>query len=242
MANTKNIIMVVLVLSFILIAGCNAPEQEEDMQDFNDFVPDNTEEDVPDNTEEDVPENIPTTPITGNTVAIVNGEEITSEEVASTQQLYSQQGQQVSEEDVLEQIINKIVVEQKIQEENIMITDEEAEAIIEQELSMQGATLDDYKQQLESMSMSYEDELENIKEQVKTQKYWEDELKGQTFDVSEEEALEFYEMYKSQSPEEIPSYEELEPQIIASIEQEKQQEAINILIQEIRANADVEYK
>jgi len=220
------------VLSVILFAGCSTSEQEDNTQDYNnDFVPDNNGVD-----------NIPTEPITGNVVATVNDDEIKSEDVVAAQQSLLQQGQQISEDDALEQVINQKVLEQKVQQENIVVTSEEAESVIEQQLAMQGATLDDYKQQVESMGVSYEAELENIKNQIATQQFLESQIEGQTFDVTEEEAQEFYEMYKTQSPEEVPSYEELQPQIIVTLEQQKQQEAINILIQELRTTANVEYK
>jgi multidrug efflux pump subunit AcrA (membrane-fusion protein) len=231
MANLKNIIGIFLVLSVILLAGCSTPEQEDNTQDYNDFVPDNNSVD-----------NIPTEPITGNVVATVNNEDITSEDVAAVQQSLLQQGQQISEDDVLEYVINQKVLEQKVQQENIVVTNEEAESVIEQQLAMQGVTLDDYKQQIESMGVSYESELENIKNQIATQQFLESQLEGQIFNVTEEEAQEFYEMYKAQSPEEVPSYEELQPQIITTLEQQKQQEAISIIIQGLRTAANVEYK
>jgi hypothetical protein len=232
MENLKNIIGIFLVLSVILIAGCSTSEQEDNTQDYNnDFVPDNNGVD-----------NIPTESTTSNVVATVNNEEIKSEDVAAVQQSLLQQGQQISEDDALEQVINQKVLEQKVQQENIVVTTDEAESVIEQQLAMQGATLDDYKQQVESMGVSYEAELENIKNQIATQQFLESQLEGQTFDVTEEEAQEFYEMYKAQSPEEVPSYEELQPQIITTLEQQKQQEAISIIIQGLRATANVEYK
>ncbi|MDD5086321.1 MAG: SurA N-terminal domain-containing protein [Candidatus Nanoarchaeia archaeon] len=231
MVNIKNIIGIVLMLSVIIISGCSAPETEENMQDYDDIIPDETDN-----------EDTPVEPKTSEVVAVVNGEEIESEEVTAVQQLFSMQGQQVSEEEALEQVINQKVLEQKVQEEGVTVTTEEAESAIEQQLAMQGATLDDYKQQIESQGISYEAELENIKNQIAIQNYLETQLEGQSFNVTEEEAQEFYEMYKSQSSEEIPSYNELEPQIIATLKQQKQQEAITILVQELREDADVEYK
>jgi parvulin-like peptidyl-prolyl isomerase len=221
MANLKNMIAIVLVLSVILIGGCSTSELEDNTKESDITVNDTN---------------------TGNVVAIVNNEEITSEEISEFQQTLLQQGQQVSEEDALEYLIEQKVLEQKVQQEGITVSDEEAESAIEQQLAMQGITLDDYKQEIESMGLSYESELENIKEQIATQTYLNTQLEGETFDVSEEEAQEFYETYKLQSPEEVPSYEELESQIIATLQQQKQQEAINAIIQELRADANVEYK
>ncbi len=178
--------------------------------------------------------------ISGNVIASINGQEITSDEVAMIQQSFLQQGQQVSEEEALEQVINQEVLSQKVQQEGIVVTTEEAESVIEQQLTMQGATLDDFKQQVESQGASYEDEIENIKNQIATQNYLESALEGQNFEVKEEEAKGFYEMNKQQIPENV-TYEEVESQIIMLLQQQKQQEAISVLIQELRASANVEY-
>jgi hypothetical protein len=108
---------------------------------------------------------------------------------------------------------------------------------------MQGATLDDYKEQMESQGISYEKELENIKKQIASQNFLENQLEGQSFNVTQEEAQNFYEMYKAQSTdEEIPSFEELEQQIIATLKQEKEQKAIANIIEELRKTIDIEYK
>lgn len=226
MANPKNIIAIVLALSVIFLTGCSVPELEEDGQEYDVIDDAYTGEEQ----------------VTGNVVATVNDEEITSEDVEEVQQSLLQQGQQVSEEDALEEVISQKLLEQKVQLEGITVTDQDAESMIEQQLTLQGATLDDYKEQLESMGLSYESELENIKKQLATQEYLDGQLEDQVFDVTEEEAQEFYEMYKSQSPEEVPPYEEIEEQLIATIEQEKQQEAITDIIQRLREDANVEYK
>jgi multidrug efflux pump subunit AcrA (membrane-fusion protein) len=226
----KNTIGVVLVFFVFFLIGCNPSEPTQYNDEFEENIPTQPMQDMP------------IQPITGNVVAVVNGEEINSKDLEEIQMLLLQQGQQISNEDLLEQLINQKVLEQKVQQENIVVTTEEAESVIEQQLTMQGATLDDYKQQVESTGVSYEAELENIKNQIATQQFLESQLEGQTFDVTEEEAQEFYEMYKAQSPEEVPSYEELQSQIIATLEQQKQQEAINDFVNELRLKAVVDYK
>jgi multidrug efflux pump subunit AcrA (membrane-fusion protein) len=237
MEKIKNIGIIFLMLIVILIVGCNTSEIEYN----NENIPDNTPENnniLPENIVEDTSIN----PITGNVVAIVNDEKIKSDSIEEIQQLFVMQGQQISEQEALEQLINQKILEQKIQKENIIVTNKEAEDIIEKQLAMQGATLEDYKQQIITQGISYEEELENIKNQIATQIYLESLIENQLFNVTEEEAKEFYDMYKAQSPEEIPSYEELKPEIILALKQQKQQEAINNIILELRSNANVEYK
>jgi hypothetical protein len=179
--------------------------------------------------------------LSGNVIATVNGEEITTSEVSAIQQSLIQQGQQITEEDALEQVINQKLISQEVEAGDYSVSTEEAESTIEQQLSMQGASLEEYKQQLLEQGIVYEEQLDSIKEELAVQKYLETQLEGENFEVSEQETQDFYEMYKSQSPEEVPSYEELELQIIATLQQQKQQEAIGYLIQELRADAKINY-
>jgi peptidyl-prolyl cis-trans isomerase SurA len=226
MVNLKNIIGIVLMLSVILMSGCSAPE-------------DSTEQ----NGDETSPQiDNATQPSADEVVATVNGEEITSEEVTEIQQLFSMRGQQISEEDALEQMIDQKVIVQQAQEKGYGVTNQEAESTIESQLAQQNATLEQYKQQLEMQGLSYEEQLQAIRNDLMIQNYITSALEENDFNVTQEEAQEFYELYKAQSSEEIASYEELEPQIIATLKQQKQQEAINTLVQELREEADVEYK
>lgn len=88
--------------------------------------------------------------------------------------------------------------------------------------------------------MSYEAELENAREWFAVQSYV-DSTVGSDFAVTDEEARAFYDSYSQQSPEELPPYEELEEQIIMTIQQQKLQEAVQVHIQELRADADIQY-
>jgi peptidyl-prolyl cis-trans isomerase SurA len=178
---------------------------------------------------------------TNNILVKVNGEDVTSNEVVGIQQSFAQQGQQISSEDALEQAINQELISQEVEKGDYSVSNEEAESAIEQQLATQGATLNDYKQQVESQGISYEEILESTKEQLAIQNYLDIQLEGENFEVSEQEANEFYEEYKAQSPEEIPPFEEIEPQIISMLQQQKQQEAISSLVEELKLSADVEY-
>jgi len=205
---------VILTISLMIFAGCT--EQSQDNESNS-----NT---------------------SGTVVATVNGEKITSEEVTSMQQAYEQQGQQISEEDALEQLINQEILSQKAQQEGFNLTDEEAEAEIEALLGQQGMTLKEYKDQLEQQGMSYEEQLQNFKEQLVIQNYQDEALEGEDFNVTDEEAEDYYELYKQQDPENTPAYEDIKDQIIDYLQQQKRQEAINSLVQELKEDANIDYK
>jgi parvulin-like peptidyl-prolyl isomerase len=178
---------------------------------------------------------------TNSVLAKVNGEDVTSNEVLGIQQSFAQQGLQISSEDALEQVIIQEILSQEAQQEGFSPTNEEAELIIETQLSQQGMNLDDFKQQLSQQGVSYEEQLEGVKEQVAVQDYINSQFEDESFDVTNEEANEFYEEYKAQSPEELLPFEEVEPQIVSTLQQQKQQEAIGSLVEELRLNSDIEY-
>ncbi len=175
--------------------------------------------------------------------ARVNGEEITMDEVSEVQLSLEQQGQSISKSDALEELIIQKLVLQEARQNGYTLTDEEAEDFIESELAQQGLNIDDYKEQLASEGISYDSQLRNIKDDWAIQNYLTAELEDKDFNISDEEIEEYYEMYSAQVPEgeEAESYDELEPQIIEILEQQKQQEVVNSLIQELRMDADIEY-
>jgi parvulin-like peptidyl-prolyl isomerase len=134
MAKIKNIIGVVFILSVILVSGCSSQKQPVEQHEQQ-IIPDDKDTLI-------------------DVVATVNGEEITSGEVEEVQQMFAMQGQQVSEEDALEQVIDQKVLSQHAQEGEYAVTDQEAESMIESQLVQQNATLDQYKQQLEMQGIT----------------------------------------------------------------------------------------
>ncbi len=242
MVNIKNMLMVFLVLAVVFIAGC-ASEPTDDVNDNNDVSSEGISGDedttpITDNVEEPDAPSLPT----GQVVATVNGEDVMSDEVLQIQQTFMQQGQEIPQEDAINQVISQVVVAQKAQAEGFVISTEEAESIIETQLSQQGMSLDDYKERLVTQGISYDDELENIKVQLANQEYVDSVLEDENFEVTTEEAEQFYAIYTEQSSEEVPPYDELESQIFLQLEQQKQQEFLNVFIQSLMDNATIEYK
>jgi peptidyl-prolyl cis-trans isomerase SurA len=235
MVNLKNILTITILLSVILFTGCSSSQDQVPNNDVNSQVDNSDLENNPfmddsntQNSEDEV-------------LAIVNGEEVTSSEVEEVEELFLQQGQQVSQEEALNQVVSEVVLSQKVEEEGVSVTTTQAETIIENQLASQNATLEQYKNQLQMQGISYEKQLDSVKSQVATQKYLESKLDGKGINVSEEEAKEFYETYKQQSQEELPAYEELKPQIVASLEQQKEQQMQNAIIEELKADANIKY-
>ncbi len=180
--------------------------------------------------------------VTGNVVAVVNDEEITQDEVAAVQTDLSQQDQQITEQEALGQVINTGMLEQQASQLDYTVSAEEGEEFIVEQLSQQGVTLDQYRQQLASQAISYETQLEIITSQLEIQNYLDDVLDNRSFNVTEEEARQFYELYANQSAQEVEPYEEVEEQIVSTLKDRLRQEAIASHIEELRQDASIEYK
>ena len=83
--------------------------------------------------------------------------------------------------------------------------------------------------------------MQDFQRQLAINSYLDDAV--QVPEVTEIEARVFYENYKQQSPEEeLPPFEQLKSEIMALLEQQKQQEATSLLIEELKEKADIEYK
>jgi hypothetical protein len=177
----------------------------------------------------------------GVVVAIVNGEEVMLEEVEDVRQMFLDQGQNISLEVLVEQVINQKLILQEVLKGDYIISDEEAESIIEDKLSLQNVSLEDYKEKISAEGVSYEEWLDSFKQELATQEYLKNQFEGEAFNVSLEDAQEFYEMYKENYPDDERSFEELESLIILTLQQQKQQEAIGILIEDLRGRAEIEY-
>ncbi len=218
MAILKNLMLSLFLLPLIFLAGCTDADEQEDAEHI---VPD-TQADV---------------------VAIVNGEEITVTEVTAMQQLFAQQGQHISEQDAIEQLISQEVVIQQAEQQGFEVSAEEAEAEVEMLLAQQGISLEEYKQHLATEGlMDYDELINDVRVDLTIQNYLNSAIEDQAIQVSQEDAMLFYEMYKEQAPEEeLLPFEEVEQEIIMMLQQDKQQEAVNNLVHQLRLDADIEY-
>lgn len=174
-------------------------------------------------------------------VAAVNGEEITDSDVRMIRQSFAIQGQDVSEQDAIEYTIDRKVLVQEAREQGLFPSKEEVEEILEFQVSQQGGTMDDLKEQIRSQGQSYEEAVDGYRSQVAIQQYIEATI--DTPQVSPSEAREFYDQNKEQLAvgANTPSYEEVQDEIVSFLEIQKQQEAVSELIQQLRSKASIVY-
>lgn len=221
------------MLFFVFLVGCTSEQVNED-EKISQNLQENQDEIIQGN-QENIDE------LMNTIVAKVNGEEINLAQVRTIQQNYQMQGFQISEDDALEQVIDEVIIYQEVDKSGYIITNEDAESMIELQLAQFGSSLSEYKDQLALEGLSYENQLEEVKFGMAVQRYLDEIFESYNFEVTEEDARDFYELYKSQTNEEIPSFEELEQQIIFQLQQEQQEEVINNLIQELRLDVEIEY-
>lgn len=147
MVNLRNLIVGILVVSVIFLTGCTTDQGS--------------------------------TPLTGrvtsefenNVVATVNGDEITQEDVSFLKEAFLEQGQELSEEDILEQLVRQRLVLGVARDRGYFPTSEQAEAELQSQLSQQGLTLSRYRERVESQGLSYEGHLNEIKEDIAIQNF-----------------------------------------------------------------------
>lgn len=165
--------------------------------------------------------------------AEVNGEEILMSDVEQIQQMAQQQGQQVDEATVAEQLVDQKLLIEEAKDRGLEVSTEEAEDFVEESVSAQGMTLEDVKSQVGD---EFSTLLEEQKEQLLIQKLLDDE--GGNLTVTDEEIEEFYEENKQMLGN--SSLEEVKPELEPMIEQQKQQEIITSLSEELKEDAEIE--
>lgn len=204
-------------------------------------------------------------------VATVNGEEITSQQLA--QQInVNQILQQVSQVDQqlaqllasseagktilnelrkakLDSVIDNVLLEQAAEESDITLTQAEKDeiyqqqkdAILQQNQMDQEQFLSILEQQGYENEAAYKEEFSN-NPQIKINKLIEEKVLS-NIEISEEELQQAYDDNKdafAQSGQENTSFEELKPQLEQMLKQQKQSQAINQYLDQLREDAEIE--
>ena len=219
MANLKNVVIGIMVVSVLFLAGC-ATDQGG--------APGITGRVVSD--------------VDNRVVATVNGEEIMQEDVTFLKEALLEQGQELSEENIVEQLIMQKLILGEARNRGYVPTTEEAEAELESQLSLQGMTLDRYRERIESQGVSYEGHIEEVKQDIAVNNFVASYLERNRPDVSEEDVAEFYAVFEEQNPSQAPPLEDVREQIVMSLEQQKEQEILNSLLERLRSEAAIVHR
>jgi peptidyl-prolyl cis-trans isomerase C len=98
-------------------------------------------------------------------------------------------------EQALEQLIRRQLLDEKIKDANVTITDEEVVSKIEELASEKNMSLEDYKKALEQNNQDFDVVKEDFRKQLSRNKFMEAQWAGKT-DVTEEEAKKYYDENK----------------------------------------------
>lgn len=204
-------------------------------------------------------------------VATVNGEDVTSQQLAqqvNVNQILQQVGQvdqQLAQllasseagktilnelrKAKLDSLIDNVLLEQAAEESDITLTQAEKDEIYQQQKSaiMQQNQMDEeqflsiLQQQGYENEAAYKEEFSN-NPQIKINKLIEEKVLAD-IEISEEELQQAYDENKdafAQSGQENTSFEDLKPQLEQMLKQQKQGQAINQYLDQLREDAEIE--
>ncbi|GAB3789871.1 SurA N-terminal domain-containing protein [Virgibacillus kimchii] len=241
-----------LILLVIFMAACNGDE-EDTAEDSNEGEEQEQEQEATDDPMglddldvDDVPE----------VIAEVNGDEISRDEFMNTyvgqyQQAMMQSqmtGEEVDQEqlkqEVADALIGQQLVIQEAERQGFEASEEEIEETIDELLAQSGAeSREELFAALEEQGMTEDEIISQVETQIKV-----DELianEAGDLEPTEEELEELYENYVVQMEEmqgedaEIPTYEELEPQLTQQAVGDKETEAYLALVEQLEADAEI---
>jgi len=180
-----------------------------------------------------------------NALAVVNGEEITAEDVTSMQlTMLGWDGVWVETEEVLEQLISQKLLFREAEREGYVPTIGEAEVELLSRLAHLRLSMEVLHEMLEEVGLSYQEFLGHRQLQLAIVAFLDDAV--EVPDVTEDEAREAYEAYKEYYRQmfpdrEPPPFEEVKSQVITTAEGQKRQEAVSLFIEKLREKAAIEY-
>ncbi|MFS0674149.1 SurA N-terminal domain-containing protein [Ornithinibacillus sp. 179-J 7C1 HS] len=235
-----------LLLTFGMVA-CNDDTSTEDK---------GKEQAEGESTEQEMPqpdlENLP------DVVAEVNGEKISKEEFESTYQTQFQQlamqsqmtGQEIDQDQLKGQIVDALIGQKLVIQEAEKGGYEASEDAINKTLDNLVAqngleSQDAFFTALEEQGMTKEEVMTAVKTQVKVDKLIASES-GEV-EPTKEELQEAYDTYKAQLEQmsseakevDIPTYEEMEADLIAQVKAQKESKTYQTLVEKLKADADI---
>jgi hypothetical protein len=190
-------------------------------------------------------------PANDKVVAVVNGEDVKGQVYSSVaRQLESSlaaQGQKASDpknaEQVKSQAITVIVGNKLLIQDAIEKGHKADETVLKErleEMKGQFESEDAMNETLKATGYTMEDLENQLREQLVYESYIAEEIEGGK--VTDKEVQEAYDGFVETSEQEAPAFEEMEPTIRQSLEQQKIQDAVFKRIEELKKDADIEVK
>lgn len=191
-------------------------------------------------------------------VATVNGEDISKDDFVSAYEPQFEQsaaqaqqaGSEVDQADLKQQtldfMINNLLLRQAANDEGIEISDSEVDADIEELAASNGAaSAKDFLATLEEQGFTEDEVRDEVENQLKIEKYL-----TEAADVEQPSGAEIRDLYDQLSARQessaedpaaatIPAFDEVESQLEQQLLQEAQSEAVDGILSDLRAEADI---
>lgn len=185
-------------------------------------------------------------------VAEVNGEEISRSEydraIESVRQSYEQSGAEVNVEDAqirqqaLESLINQRLGLSAATEAGITVSDEEIDSQLE-EIRSQMPSEEAFQQQLSAVGLTEAELREELRRQIRLQKFFDSRIADETMTVTDEEIQEIYDsqVATGEDASAAPALtDDVEDRVRSQLENQKRNQEIQNIFAELRADADIE--
>lgn len=187
-------------------------------------------------------------------VAEVNGEEVTKEEFEAVYAGQFQQaamqaqmsGQEIDQDQLKEQVTESLIGQELLIQEagnrGYSASEEEMDKTLTDLAAQNGLeSKEQFLTALEEQGMPEEEVMSQLETQVKVNQLIAEETGS--IEPTEKELQELYDQAKAQQEqtggEELPPFEEVKPQLEEQIKMQKEREATQTLVAELRENADV---
>lgn len=239
--------------SLLVLSACGGADESAE----NENAQPETQEQAPSGEENAAQPEMPEPDLEGipEVVAQVNGEEVSKEdfEAAYTGQFQQaamqaqMSGQEIDQDQLKNQLAESMVGQklliQEAENQKLAASDEEVNQTLEQLAQQNGLeTTDEFLKALDEQGMKEEEVRSQVATQVKVDQLIAESAGDTT--PSEEEVEAAYEQIKEQqeqmgSEEELPAFEELKPDLEEQVKTQKENEATQTLVAELREKADV---
>ncbi len=253
-----------IIGSLLLLGACNGDEEAatEDTESTEETAPESgaaaegeegagaeegtaEQPEMPEPDLEDVPD----------VVAKVNDTEIEKAEFEEAYNMQFQQmammsqmsGEEVNQDDLKKQVADGLVSQELLLQEadnrDLEVTEEDKNGVLDSLVEQNGMeSQDDLFAAFEEQGMPEDEVMSQVEMQVKVDKLIAEEAGD--IEPSEEELQEVYDaqvaqMEQMETEEEPPAFEEMEPQLKEQVVQQKEGEAAQALVADLKENADV---
>lgn len=246
----KLLLSIAAVAAAFSLAACGADGDEADTDDAAQSQ-EQGEQAMPEPELDDIPD----------VVAVVNGEEISgesfSENYESQYQQLTMQAQMTGEEpdqeelksQALDMMINSELLVAKAEDEGFSASDDDIDEYLDSMAEENGLeSADALQEEFEAQGLSEDRVREDIQKEVLIEQVIDtidipepsdDELQ-EIYDMQVEQLEAMNEQVEEDQAQEVPSFEELEPELEEQAVAQKENEAVTELLEDLRDDADIE--